>query len=181
MNSCAEIRDFIGPWLDGELPGERAETVRSHVESCAACAEEQRQLTRLDLAMKDVLGSESASLDATPFWNEVRQRIEAQRSPWHGRWTEWVVSAFSAPSFAWTVPAVIVLLIGVLYFNLLPHTWSIGAPRNNFATVESIDAYGRNVALLREHESKTTVIWLYQNPDNENEAAGEAVDKGPAF
>jgi hypothetical protein len=79
------------------------------------------------------------------------------------------------------VPAVIVLLIGALYFNLFTYTGKLGGPRNNFATVESIDAYGRNVALLREPESKTTVIWLYQNPDSENEAAGEVVDKGPAF
>ena len=94
---------------------------------------------------------------------------------------EWAAAGFRAPAFAWAVPAVILLLIGVLYFDLITQSWNIGWPRNTFATVESIDAYGRNVALLREHESKTTVIWLYQNPDGENEAAGEVVDKGPAF
>jgi hypothetical protein len=86
-----------------------------------------------------------------------------------------------APSFAWAVPAVIVLLIGALYLDVIFPGWGVGSPRNNFTTVESIDAYGRNVALLREHESKTTVIWLYQNPDSENEALGEINDKGPAF
>jgi hypothetical protein len=119
-------------------------------------------------------------VDSLPFWRDVRRRIEAKRPP-HARLAEWAAPAFRAPSFAWAVPAVIVLLIGVWYFDLIAQSWSIGSPRNNFVTVESIDAYGRNVALLREHESKTTVIWLYQNPDSENEAAGEVVDKGPAF
>jgi hypothetical protein len=181
MNTCAEIRESIGPWLDGEVSAERAEAVRSHLEACAACAEEQRQLAKLDLAMRAVLESESARLGATPFWEGVRQRIETKSSPWRERFAEWVILSFRAPSFAWAVPAVILLLIGALHFDLLTYTWSIGAPRNNFATVESIDAYGRNVALLREHESKTTVIWLYQSPDSEDEAAGEVIDKGPAF
>jgi hypothetical protein len=181
MTICAEIKDSIGAWLDGELKGKRAETVRSHVETCAACSEERRQLARLDFAVKAVLEAEAESVGATPLWSDVRQRIEAKSSPSHGPWLERIISAFSAPSFAWAVPAVIVLLIGVLYFDLFTYMWPIGAPRNNFAIVESIDAYGRNVALLREHDSKTTVIWLYQSPDNEDEDASEAVDKGPAF
>jgi hypothetical protein len=181
MNTCAEIRESIGPWLDGEVSPERADTVRSHLGSCAACAEEQRQLIKLDRAMRAVLESESARLGATPFWDGVQQRIERKSSRWDERLAEWFIPGLRAPSFAWAVPAAILLLIGALYFDLFTYTWSIGAPRNNFATVESIDAYGRNVALLREHESKTTVIWLYQTPDNENEAAGEVIDKGPAF
>jgi hypothetical protein len=53
--------------------------------------------------------------------------------------------------------------------------------RNNFATVESIDSHGRNVALLREDDSKTTVIWLYQNQEGDDEAAEETPPPGPAF
>lgn len=174
MNSCAEIRDSIGAWLDGELPGASTDAVRSHVEICPTCAEEQRQLVKLDSAMRALL--ESSALGARPLWPELRQRLAAER-PWYARFGE----RAGAPSFAWAVPAVILLLIGALYFDLFTQSWSIGSPRNNFATVESIDAYGRNVALLREHESKTTVIWLYQNPESEDEASGEVVDKGPAF
>ncbi len=45
----------------------------------------------------------------------------------------------------------------------------VASNASNFASVESIDAHGRNVALLREDETKTTVIWLYQNQEGENE------------
>jgi hypothetical protein len=135
---------------------------------------------KLNVTMKAVLESEAVRLDAQLFWHNVRERIETT-GPWYHGLAEWLGAAFRAPSFAWTVPAVIVVLIGALYFDLLSQSWSIGTPGTNFATVESIDAYGRNVALLREHESKTTVIWLYQNPDSENEGSGEVVDKGPAF
>lgn len=180
MNSCAEIRESIGAWLDGEVSGAAADAVRLHLEICAPCAEEQRQLKNLDLAIRAVFEAEATRLDGRPFWHELRQRIEPKK-PWYGNVADRAGSAFRAPSFAWAVPSVIVLLIGALYFDWSSYPWSLGSPSNNFATVESIDAYGRDVALLREHESKTTVIWIYQNPDSENEASGEVVDKGPAF
>jgi len=49
------------------------------------------------------------------------------------------------------------------------------------AAVDSIDAHGRNVALLREYDSKTTVIWLYEDQEGENETAEEPPPPGPAF
>jgi hypothetical protein len=78
------------------------------------------------------------------------------------------------------VPAVIVLLLAVVSLESYLPGWR-GAGRNAFATVESIDAYGRNVALLREYDTKTTVIWLYQDQEGENEAAEETAPSGPAF
>jgi hypothetical protein len=180
MNSCGEIRESIGAWLDGELPRARADAVRLHVETCQACAEERRQLENLGVAMKGALDWQAFQLEREPFWYNLRRRLATKR-PWYAELSEWVGPFMRAPSFAWAVPAAIVLLIGALYLDAILPGWGMGSPRNNFTTVESIDAYGRNVALLREHESKTTVIWLYQNPDSENEGAGEINDKGPAF
>jgi hypothetical protein len=34
---------------------------------------------------------------------------------------------------------------------------------------------------LRENESKTTVIWLYEDQEGENEVAEEPSKSGPAF
>jgi anti-sigma factor RsiW len=180
MNSCSEIRDSIGPWLDGELSSPEADAIRVHLDTCLECSEERRQLEKLNRVMKGAFEAEDHELDAHAFWHGLRQRIAAKRR-WYSGVAEWTDRCFQAPSFAWAVPAAIVLLIGALYFGPVLPGWWVGGPRNNFATVESIDAYGRNVALWRENESKTTVIWIYQNPDSENEGPGETNDKGPAF
>ena len=180
MNSCAEIKESIGAWLDGELRADDAALVSAHVASCGACAEERRQLERLNVTLKSVLEAEAQESAPEPLWSQLRERIEAKR-PWYAGLAEWAGPAFRAPSFAWAVPAVIVLLIGAFYIKPSLPDWGWGAPSNSFTAVESIDAFGRNVALLREYETKTTVIWLYQNPDSENEASGEVNDKGPAF
>jgi hypothetical protein len=79
---------------------------------------------------------------------------------------------------AWAVPATIVIVLALLSLDSFR---KLVTPRNNFAAVESIDAHGRNVALWREDETKTTVIWLYHNQEGENESSGENSETGPSF
>ena len=173
MKHCDETRELLGAWLDRELDPAKAEAVRAHIAGCAACAEECRQLEKLQVVMKSVLATESERIAFEPFWLGVRNRIERNR-PWHVELIERLRSVLEAPTLLWAVPAMIVVLIVALSL------WPRGQ-RNNYAAVESIDAHGRNVALLREDDTKTTVIWLYQNPEGENDTPEEPAQSGPTF
>jgi anti-sigma factor RsiW len=175
MTTCENIRESLDGWLDGELNQADAEAIRLHVESCSECKEERRQLERLDASLKSILESEASRVAFEPFWHAVQQKIAVQPK-WYNGVVEWIRPAFAGPRLAWAVPVVIVLLLGGLWMASL---WRVGAPRNNFATVESIDAHGRNVALLREDETKTTVIWLYQ--EGEDESSQENTETGHSF
>jgi anti-sigma factor RsiW len=174
MTTCESIRASLDAWLDGELNQSDAEAIRLHVENCSACKEDRRQLESLDASLRSILESEASRLAFEPFWRGVRQKIAVQPK-WYDV-MQWLRPAFAGPRLAWAVPAVIVLLLGGLWAGSL---WKVGAPRNNFAAVESIDAHGRNVALLREDETKTTVIWLYQ--EGEDESSQENTETGPSF
>ena len=177
MNKCERIEKSIGPWLDQELSAAESEIVRAHVTACSRCSEARQRLERIDRALSGLLVDEAPKIEFPSFWRELEQRIE-QKRPWHKRLLEQAGDWISAPRAAWAVPALIAVLIAVLsYQSYFPFSRS----RNNFATVESIDSYGRNVALLREDESKTTVIWLYQNQEGDDEAADETPPAGPAF
>ena len=180
MKTCDDIRPMLGAWLDGELGPSEAEAVRGHVAGCAICAEERRQLEKLEAVMKSVFATEAEQIAFGPFWRSVQDRIE-NRKTWPVELIDWARSAVGAPLLVWAVPAVIVVVIGV--FSLNPFWWGSrwGMSRNNYAAVESIDAHGRNVALLREDETKTTVIWLYQNPEGENEKTEAPAQNGPSF
>jgi anti-sigma factor RsiW len=175
MTSCENIRESLGAWLDGELNQPDAEAIRLHVESCAGCDEDRRQIEKLHASLRSVLESKASRLAFEPFWRGVQERI-AEQPKWHKDVVEWVRYAFAGPGLAWAVPAAIVLLLGGLWVG---SSWKLWAPRNNFAAVESIDAHGRNVALLREDETKTTVIWLYQ--EDEDEASAENSETSPSF
>lgn len=166
--------------MDGELSPSEADAVRDHVAGCAVCAEERRQLEKLQTVMKSVFAAEADKIAFEPFWRDIRDQIENKRTL-PVELVDWVRSAVGAPLLVWAVPAVIVILIAVVSFNPFLSDSRWGLSRNNYAAVESIDAHGRNVALLREDETKTTVIWLYQNPEGENETTEAPAQNGPSF
>ena len=180
MNNCETIRETIGPWLDGELGTAEAETIRLHVEACAVCGQERRQLERLRSTLHTVLQAETSNLQFGPFWQGVQERI-AEKSKWYEGIADWIRGIFTAPRLAWVVPAIIfIVLAGWSIDSFIPPA-KIGAQRDNFATVESIDAFGRNVALLHEGETNTTVIWLYQPQESENDPSTETTETEPSF
>jgi len=179
MTNCDTIREKIGSWLDGKLDPSECESVRVHLIDCTGCADARRQHEKINLALREQLVAEAAQIDFATFWRGVRERIE-QKRPWHEIWLERWRDLVSAPKVAWSVPAIIVLVLAWFSIDSYLPGWRI-MQRNNFAAVESIDAHGRSVALLRENETRTTVIWLYQDQEGENEAAEGETKSGPAF
>ena len=180
MSNCETTREILGAWLDGELVPAQAEACRLHVDACAACREERHKLERLHSTMQTVLSSSASKVQFDPFWQGVQQRI-AQQSKWYDELGDWIRGIFTAPRLAWAVPAVIVIVLaGLSIDSFLPNT-KLGVQPDNLATVESIDAYGRNVALLHEGETNTTVIWLYQPQESENDSSTEPSESKPSF
>jgi hypothetical protein len=166
----------MGAWLDGELSGGDADAIGVHLEHCAACDQQRRQMARLDASLKSLVASNVPPVEFESFWRGLQERIAQERGPGYAE--EWVRSLFARPGLAWAIPAIILILIGVLSFDSF---WKTAARRNNYSAVESIDPHGRNVALLREDETKTTVIWLYQSQEDENESSGDNVETGHSF
>lgn len=180
MSNCEAIKETIGAWLDGELCASEAEATRLHVEACPICGEERRQLERLHFSLDSVLKADASKLAFLPFWQGVEQRI-GHKNSWYDQVGDWIRGTFTAPRLAWTVPAVIVIVLAALSIDSLIPSAKLGTQRDNFATVESIDAYGRNVALLHEGETNTTVIWLYQPQESENDLSTETTETKPSF
>jgi len=177
MNDCEAIEEAIGRWLDGELNAAESQRMRAHLDDCANCRAARQRFEKIGNALNRVLVAEAGKVEFAPFWRELEQRI-AKKTAWHDELRGWAGNWFGAPRAAWAVPALIALLLAIFSYESYFPFWR---SRNNLATVESIDAYGRSVALLREDESKTTVIWLYQNKEGDDEAAEETPQPGPAF
>jgi predicted anti-sigma-YlaC factor YlaD len=177
MSECERMEQLIERWLDGELSSVESERVRAHVSDCERCRAARLRFERIGDALNRVLVVGAPRLEFAPFWRGIEGRIQ-QTIPWHQELFDRARGWVAAPKAAWAIPALIAALIAIFsYESYLP----FGKSRNNLATVESIDSYGRSVALLREDESKTTVIWLYQNPEGDDEAAEETPQPGPAF
>jgi predicted anti-sigma-YlaC factor YlaD len=177
---CEEIRKSLGAWLDRELGASDAADFERHLQSCASCAAEKSRLERIESSLKRMLESEASRVAFEPFWAGVRRRIAEHRS-WRARAADWARAAFVPPRLAWAVPAMIILVLGILSLEQFFPGWRSGFGQTNLAAVESIDGHGFNVALLREAKTKTTVIWLFENQESENETAADPVSSEQAF
>lgn len=174
---CEATREKLDAWLDGELGRPEADQLQGHLEQCPACREEKRRLERLQFSLEGVLRLRAAEVAFEPFWREVERRI-AERVPWHLQLLDWLRPAFSPSRLAWAVPIVILALLGL--FSLDQYLPGLMQAKNNRTTVDSIDAHGMNVALFREHETRTTVIWLFEDRDDEETSSAELIqDKRP--
>src|SRR4051812_34770603 len=171
MNDCDHIQEWLGAWLDGELAPAKAADVKLHLQSCAACAVEKGRLERLDAVLKRALESKAADAAFAPFWAGVRERIAREKS-WSERAFDWGRAAFLPSRLAWAVPALAILLLAVVSWQRFSPGWPMA--QTNQGSVESIDGHGFNVALLREAETKTTVIWLFDNQESEDENPAES-------
>lgn len=66
---CDEVCEILEPYLDGDLPREEAERVRTHMAACAACAGE--------LALAEAVQRELRALPELDCPPEVLERIRA--------------------------------------------------------------------------------------------------------
>lgn len=177
---CAAARERLGAWVDEELAHADAEMVRGHVENCPSCAAERRRLERLQASLLTALQTESSRIAFEPFWEGVRRRI-SEPSSWKELLWDWARPVFQPQRLAWAVPLAIVLLLA--FFSLEPFFpgWRWVANRSNGAAVDSIDGHGFNVAVLRESKTKTTVIWLFESQEEDDEASKEAPSAESSF
>lgn len=180
MSDCEEIRDSLGAWLDGELSPADASRVQSHLDRCPLCLGEVKGFERIQDTYKTFMESRVSNVAFEPFWTELRGRIERRRS-WRAEFVNWFQVALPPPRLGWAIPLVILLFLGILSVERIWPPWDSSAKKTNLAAVETIDAHGLNVAVFRESKTKTTIIWLFQNQETENEASAEPTATSPSF
>ncbi len=178
--NCEAVKKSLGRWFDGEIDAAEAQEIQGHLEECSVCLEEKRRLVRLQTSLKSVLESGASGLAFEPFWNGVRRRI-VERKPWHVRFLDRVRLALPPQRLAWAIPLVIIFLLGVFSLEQFFPKWRSGSNKSNLAAVESVDGHGFNVAVFRESKTKTTVIWLFQNQEEEDGSSGESASTNPSF
>jgi len=179
MRNCTTVQRSLGAWLDAELGEAERQEIREHLEKCPSCLAEKRRLERLQSALGEALRARASGIAFEPFWREVQRRISEREIPWHARFWDWVRSILYPQRLAWVVPVAMVFLVGAFSLREFFPGWLSGSQRTARTVVDSIDGHGLNVALFRESESRTTVIWLFEDHEEEDEASGSSTQGNP--
>ncbi|MBN1568234.1 MAG: zf-HC2 domain-containing protein [Acidobacteria bacterium] len=78
MMDCKQITEDLTAYLDGELSETYSAQVKSHLASCASCADQMRSLQEAS----DFIVSHAKELNLRPgSWNAVHDRIAVEKAP----------------------------------------------------------------------------------------------------
>jgi anti-sigma factor RsiW len=174
MMNCRETRPLIPLFLDGELEARQMRAVALHSTRCSECEQELSQLERLQETISTQIAAEVDAIDAGLVWEGVAARIDTVTIPWHRRLGDWWQSVrpvwrplvpISAAALAVACVLAVVLWQGRQPASLEPPAQV--AAVDNSAILDSVQSNVGNVALLREPETNTMVLWI-----NDNEPAG---------
>ena len=153
MMKCFWMKRRLAPYLDGALPGQRAEAVASHLQACAECRGEVSRLERLRGLLRSTLTA-GPDPDWTGFWDGVRGRIRSERPrPWREAWGWYPRLALGGA------------VAGLLVLAAL--LWPMGPPEGPARpggvvvnTVETAHPNG-NLMVFSSPEDDMTVIWVF--------------------
>lgn len=177
--NCEAVRRVLGAWLDRELSRDEAERVGEHLEHCQGCLSERARLERLQGSIKEILEERASGVGFEVVWQGVQRRI-LERETWQKQLLDRARFALLPRRLAWAIPAVAVLLIGVFSLADFYYRWASRPNGTRIMRVESIDGHGLNTALFRESETRTLVIWLFQEQEQEetDESSEESDSNG---
>jgi anti-sigma factor (TIGR02949 family) len=105
---CAESKQAVGPYHDGELDAESADALRQHLTECASCAMLSDQHARLRSAVRDgamyftaprELRVRVAQMAPTSAWSWLRRRLQLP---------SWVFAGSLAAAIALSVAATLI-------------------------------------------------------------------------
>jgi hypothetical protein len=137
-------------------------------------------LERLQGSIKEIIEKSASEVPFEAVWHGVERRI-LERRPWQKQLLDRLQSALRPGRLAWAVPAVAVFLIGVFSLAEFYHGWPFLPNGTHIMRVESIDGHGLNTALFRESETRTLVIWLFQDQEDNDESPEESASDNVSF
>ncbi|MBI5744073.1 MAG: zf-HC2 domain-containing protein [Elusimicrobia bacterium] len=115
FNPCTEITRRLSAYQDGELSPKDQEAVKSHLASCAGCAEELRRISEVDPALKLLPGTVPS-----PFFAAKVAAAARAGQIYHGPFRRFL--RFPVPAAA--------ALTAFIIFNIFTFAFNINAMEN---------------------------------------------------
>lgn len=161
--NCRETRPLLPLFFDGELEARQMRTVALHSTRCAACETDLRRLERLQDALAARISSQLDEIDVSRIWDGVTARIDVVPLPRPQRWREWWEGEHSGwlgkvPAYA-ALAAAALLAIFLWQHNGMKPPAEL-AEVDNSAILDSVQSNVGSLAVLREPETNTLVLWI---------------------
>ena len=166
-NSCEQIRAWLGPWLDGELPAAQCTEVKSHLEHCAKCRKvaQDNHATAAWVRQSRRLERVEPSVDV--FWSRLRARLPERRTGWDSLWQP-LRQLWMQPRYQLALAGGVALVVLVTLF--LGGRTPVETPSVEGTVaaepgclVESVETGvpGGSLMVYHSESENLTVVWLF--------------------
>ncbi len=157
---CNKRRRQFTAYLDNELPEADKNQIEKHLETCAACRQELRQLKKSAEMLSAAL-AEPAAIDFDQAWQAIEGHIQSRPSLWQRLRTY-----LSRPRIWVPAGAVGVVTAGLL---IVAFCWPVfhSPPLARVSRVASVSSKTGNVMVLQSENTQEPIIWIMESTPKE--------------
>jgi len=164
-DSCSAVSKLLEKYFDREATDEERSLVEAHLLDCHACQDVLRSMEKLRDLVKVPVEEALQKEDFPWVWEKIERgiRLEEKSNFWETL-QSWLQISPLFQRKVW-IPAVATITIILLITAplLFKKTASYPAP----SVVEYIESQTHNVMIYESEDMKVTVIWLFEEPEEE--------------
>jgi anti-sigma factor RsiW len=162
---CSSISQLLERYFDREVTDRERALVESHLLDCLNCHERLKLLEGLREAIKNPV-DEALKEETFPWvWERIERGIRLERRPsWHESFRSWLALFPFFRKKVW-IPAVATIL--VLFFVTAQIFFKKFPSYSGASVVEYVESETHNVMVYDLEKAKVTVIWVFEEPEEE--------------
>jgi len=164
-DSCSVVSKLLEKYFDQEVTEQERSFVEIHLQGCTACQDSLKSMEKLRVLVKAPL-DEAVQEETFPWvWEKVERGIRQQERPtfWETlrSWVD-ITPLFRRSVWIPAVAAAVILILVTipLFFKKTP---SYSEP----SVIEYVESQTYNVMVYDLEKAKVTLIWLFEEPEEE--------------
>jgi anti-sigma factor RsiW len=168
-DSCSSVSQLLEKYFDGEVDKRERTLIEKHLEECPACQEALKSLEGLRNLISPPTAESVPEEDSLRLWQNIRREIRLSDKP---TWTEslWSWLRIFSPSQkrVWMPAAAAVALLLIF---VAPYFFKKAPSFRDSSVVEYVQSDTNNVMVYQTEKEDVTIIWLFEEPDEETSAS----------
>jgi hypothetical protein len=164
-DSCSSVLKFLEKYFDQEVTDKERLLVEGHLQDCPACQDALRSMEGLRTLIKIPVEEAVQKEDFPWVWQKIEREIRLhEKLTWWQSVRSWLDVSPLLKKKVW-IPAVatVVVLLLITAQIIFKQTPSY----SDASVVEYVESRTDNVMVYQIDKSKVTVIWLFEEPEEE--------------
>ena len=165
-NNCSSISKLLEKYFDHEVTEHQRSLVEAHLLDCPTCRDTLRSMESLKNLIKSPIQEAAQKEDLPWVWEKIERKIQSEeKHSWWEALRDWLdLTPLLRKRFLIPALAIVAILIFITAPLLFKKTSSYPGP----SVVEYVESQTYNVMVYEPENADITVIWLFENPEEES-------------